>query len=473
MEPLTFLRTLRRGWIVIALAGMLGGLIGGLWATSQTPRYRATTTLFFSVTGVDSTSSLLQGSTFTQNQVRSYALLAKMPAVLGPVIEKLDLNMSPNQLATRVTTSIPPDTVLLNVGVESASPQEASDIANEVGTQLAKVVAELSKNGQSTGSGLKAEGTTVAEAPVPKWPFSPNTKKTVLLGLIAGLVVGSAAVLLREVLNTKVRNEDGVRAITEVPVLGSIPHDSSAAKKPVIRPGDHGPRAESLRRLTRNLDFVDLGRELKTVVVTSSIPNEGKSLTATNLAIVLSESMRVILVDADMRNPSVALALGVDGSRGLSTVLSGRAHPRDVVQELMRGQMAFMPAGEVPPNPSQLLASSRMANLLDDLRKAYDVVIIDSPPILPVSDATVLCQQVDGSLVVVNARLTTSSQLTECLRNFSRSGSRALGIVLNEANVAYDSYHYGAYGAKRSAPAEESLNPDPVAPAKPARRAAF
>ena len=442
MEPLDLLKTLRRGWIVIVFFGLLGALIALALSRSATPMYRATTTLFFSVSGVDSTAALFQGATFSQNQVQSYALLAKLPAVLQPVVDELDLDQSARQLSAQIATSIPADTVLLNVSVSSPSAESAAEIANSVGAELAKVVTNLSKSALSGDSGFAAEGTVVAEAEVPRFPYTPNTRKNVLLGLVLSLGLGAASVVVRDILNTKVRTEDDLHSVTDTPVIGVIPHESSNKSILVQR----GPRAEAFRRLTSNLDFVDLGHKLRILVVTSAMPGEGKTTTAINLAIILAESQRVLLVDADLRDPSIAGILGVDDSIGLSTVLSGRSSSADAIQLLRRSGLSFMSAGELPPNPSQLLGSEPMKQLLSELERQFDIVVVDSPPVLLTSDSTILTQQADASIVVVNARRTKSGQLRGCLRDLSLSGSPLLGIVLNQASTTNSIGSYGGYG---------------------------
>ncbi len=460
MELSRYLQVLRKGWLPILLASVLGMGCAALYSVTATPKYRATTSVFFSVVGGDSVSQLLQGSTFSQNQVRTYALLAQMPAVLDPVIDELKLDISAKSLARTVNTDAPADTVLLNISATSESPETAAAVANAVGTRLGDLVSTLSSDKAGGSSGLEVQATTVAKATPPSYPVTPNTRKNMVLGLLLGLLGGVAFVVLREVLNVKVRSEEDVHAITDTPVLGLIGNDSTVSRSPMLEVHDRSQRAEAMRRLRTNLEFLNYEGQVRSFVVTSSLPGEGKTTTAANLALTISESQRVLLIDADLRNPRVADLLGVDGSVGLSTVLSGRVPVAEAIQPWKRGRFDLLASGSVPPNPAELLGSSAMADLIRAMTERYDLVIIDSAPVLPVSDSAVLSRMAGGAIIVVNARKTTRSQLSDCLRTFARSGAHIHGVVLNQATVTGATY-YGTYGADRApqSPAQSPGNP--------------
>lgn len=446
MEPARFLNVLRRGWWVIAISGIVAGLAAFAYASTQTPLYKAKTSMYFSVVGGDSVTQMLQGSTFAQNQVRSFALLAYMPTVLDPVIDSLNLNMSASQLASTVSTYTPADTVLLDIMVTNPSPDTAAATANAIADQLALTVASLSASAPAGGSKLAVEARTVAKAQPPKYPVSPNKRKLTAMGIIAGMALGFGAILLRELLNTKVRTEADLREVTDATLLGVIGYDSTASRKPLILATDRSPRAEEMRRLRSNLEYLNYEGRLRSIVVTSALPSEGKTLMSTNLAIAMAASAQVLLIDADLRSPSVGEILGLDESLGLSAVLSGQSSFDEVKYQWRAGNLTVLTAGAIPPNPSQLLSSSAMSELLESLVERYDLVILDSAPILPVSDSTVLSKMADGALVIVNARKTTRHQLREALRTFGRSGARTLGVILNQAVTDKATAGYGTYG---------------------------
>jgi len=183
------------------------------------------------------------------------------------------------------------------------------------------------------------------------------------------------------------------------------------------------------------LQFIDVADRPKSIVITSSVPAEGKSTIALNLAVSLADTgARVILVDADLRRPSMAEYVGIEGNVGLTTVLIGRADVADVVQPLGTTTLDLLPSGRIPPNPSELLGSPAMAGLLDRLTASYDMVLLDSPPLLPVTDAAVLAKMAGGALVVVGADRIHRPQLVESLGSLQTAGAHILGIVLNKTD---------------------------------------
>lgn len=463
VNPDHYLGILRRGWLTLLLTTLIGGAIGGALGMTAVPQYQATTSVFFSLTGGDSTTQLLQGSTFAQNQVRSYELLVTTPAVLQPVITELGLQTTPKDLARQIQTEVPLDTVLVDIAVADPSAEQASRIANATAAQLAVVVGELSPTGDPSGKVVAVEATTVAPATPPEVPFTPNKRLDVALGLLLGFAVGAAIVVVRDVLDNKVRDERSVAALTEIPVIGIVGYDSSFRKHPVLPPGATGQRAEAIRRLGSNLSYLHLDASANCVLVTSAMPNEGKTSTAVNLALSLAENYRVALVDADLRRPSLSDMLGLAGGLGLVDVITGRASLDQALQPWARGTVQVLTAGPVPPNPSQLLAASQTSDLMRGLKERFDYVIIDTAPLLPVHDAALLGQIADTVLVVVNARATTTGQFTECLRSLELVGLQAGGIVLNQATAERRSSYYEDYVAAPrqpltdSPPAEDAL----------------
>jgi succinoglycan biosynthesis transport protein ExoP len=238
---------------------------------------------------------------------------------------------------------------------------------------------------------------------VPQEPSSPKAFRNLLLGLALGLLLGTGVGIHRHILDTKVRSEADIREITENPVLGIVGYTDELRKHPVIvRDEPLSAPSEEVRRLRTNLQFIDVARQPKSIVVISSIPAEGKSTIAINLAVSLAAAgARIILVDADLRRPTIAEYAGLEAAAGLTSVLIGRAEVADVVQTFRDHSLDILTSGPIPPNPSELLGFRAMAELLDELTASYDMVLLDSPPVLPVTDAAVLSKLADGALVVV------------------------------------------------------------------------
>jgi succinoglycan biosynthesis transport protein ExoP len=303
--------------------------------------------------------------------------------------------------------------------------------------------------------------TPIAGAEVPDKASSPKILQNLGVGLILGLLLGLGVAVLRHILDTKVRNENDVRALTESPILGVVAYDQEVSSHPVIlRDRPLAAPSEAVRRLRTNLQFIDIGNRSKSIVISSSIPGEGKSTIAINLAVSLADAgARVILVDADLRRPSIAEYLGIEGGVGLTTVLIGRAEVEDVVQPLGRTSLDLLAAGQIPPNPSELLGSTAMADLLERLSAAYDMVLLDSPPLLPVTDAVVLSNLAGGALVVVGVDRIHRPQLLQSLESLETAGAHLFGVVMNKiARREAAAYAYGS-GYDSYAPKQQRSTP--------------
>lgn len=435
------------------MATLLGLAAAGALTVTATTTYRATATVFFSLEFGNSASELVQGSTYTQDQVASFALLAKTPAVLQPVVTALHLPYSATALSGRIAASAPVNTAIINVSATDTDATDSARLANAVATSLSRVVegvAPLNSQGKPT-----VRAVTVAPAQVPSAPASPKVPLNLAAGLVAGLLAGVAGAYARERMDTRVRDADVVAQLTALPVVASIPARKRDAGHAVLtETHPHGAHAEAFRHLRTNLQFLGLpadaaegARGVQVVSVTSGLSAEGKSTVAANLASVLAETgARVLLVDADLRRPRVADLLGLEGSVGLTTVVLGRATVADVVQEWGTSGLHVLPAGSAPPNPSELLGSAQMAKLLRELRARYDYVVIDTPPVLPVADAVILSRQVDGVLVVANVTRAHRRHLSETLRTLEQVGGRTLGIVLNQVRREEETYRYDGQG---------------------------
>jgi len=469
MEIRDYIRILRKSWILIVclvLAGVAGAAVASLLAT---PKYQAQTSLFVSVQTSDTSTNgdLVQGSSFAQQKVASYVATVSSARVLEPVIKKLKLDESPSDLARQITASSPLNTVLVNIEVLASTPQGAANIANAVGESFRNLV--VNDLEEPTGGGpspVKIE--TIQPATAPAEATSPNTKLNLALGLLVGLALGIGAAVLRSALDTRIHSSDDVAHVTESPVVGGIIFDPDYKKQPLVVQADpHGSRAESFRTLRTNLQFINVDNGPRTFVMTSSVASEGKTTTAVNLGIALAETgARVVIIDGDLRLPRVAEVMGLEGAVGLTDVLIGRASLADVLQKWGRNSLSVLPAGQVPPNPSELLGSSAMHNLLKLLGSEYDYVVIDAPPLLPVTDAAVLSRFVGGAIMVCAAGRTRKNELAAAIGALENIGSHVFGVVLTMLPVkSSGSYGYGAYsyyGGSRADAAGRVLAAPPI-----------
>lgn len=458
VELRDYIRILRQSWVLIVSLTLLGLAAGVLLSISQTPTFNSSAKVFVSTSNGGTIGEIQQGSAFTQQRVKTYADLATTPIVLLPVIAELQLDVTGEELARDVTAAILPDTTLIEITVVDEDPALAAEVATAISESLTTVVESIETTGtgeaDSDGEPVTASPvrlTLVQHAAVPQRPVSPNVPLNIVLGGLIGLVLGVGGAVLRETLDTRIRNQRDLESVTEVPVIGGIVFDPKASDRPLIVHADpHSPRAESFRALRTNLQFLDAARPERSFVVTSSIESEGKSTTAANLAIALSDAgAKVLIVDADLRRPKVASYLGIEGAVGLTDVLIGRTELVDVIQPWGRGQMYVLPAGRVPPNPSELLGSPAMVETVAALNEAFDVVLFDAPPLLPVTDAAVLTRAAGGAILVVAVGRAHKGQVRGAFTVLENVDARVSGIVLTmlptKGPDAYG-YGYGSYG---------------------------
>ena len=439
--------------VVLALAGLLAGGTASLLAK---PTYTSVTQLFVAIQSSGSVSELQQGNTFSQARVQSYVKTVTTPAVLDPVIRKLGLDTTPSALAQEVKATSDLNTVLISIAVTDTSPVQSAAIAEGVADSLVQAVDELEtpRNGGESPVRLSI----VTPATSPESPTSPNTKLNLILGFAIGLIAGVGTSILRTILDNRIRGELDVRHVTPTPILGGISFDSDAVKKPLItQAGAHSPRSESFRQLRTNLQFAHINNDSKTVLVTSSIPGEGKSTTATNLAVSMAQAgQSVVLIDADLRRPMVGEYLGLDRTVGLTTALIGQASIHDLLQSWGDDNLFVLTSGQIPPNPSELLGSDQMRQLLSRLEESFDAVIIDAPPLLPVTDSAVLSQLVGGVVVVVGMQGVRQNELEKSLNALQMVQANVLGLVLNRIPTkGPDAYAYGGYYTYETRPAAQ------------------
>jgi succinoglycan biosynthesis transport protein ExoP len=269
-----------------------------------------------------------------------------------------------------------------------------------------------------------------------------------VLGFIVGILVGLALAFLREALDNRIRGQHDIEALTSAPILGAMFFDPKASQRPlVVHTEPKSPQAETYRSLRTNLQFLDFGEHNSSFVITSSLAAEGKSSTSSNLAIAIAQgNASVVVVDADLRRPRLASYLGLEGAVGLTDVLIGRVELVDALQKWGDNEMYVLPAGSVPPNPSELLNSPAMKKLILTLEAEFDTVIIDAPPLLPVTDAAILARSTRGAIVVASAGRVHKNQLRSAIGILESVEARVLGIVMTFVPTrGADAYGYGQY----------------------------
>jgi capsular exopolysaccharide synthesis family protein len=327
-------------------------------------------------------------------------------------------------------------------------------------------------------AGLRSSNIRIVDvARVPTSPSAPNIPRNIVLGLALGLLGGVGLAFVLESFDNTVRTPEEAQIISALPSLGIIPLSSKLIAKngrnghPRLSLSSRSPEtagslalitfarpkselAESYRALRTSILLSSLGSPPKVIMVTSALPQEGKTTTSINSAIVLAQrGGRVLLVDADLRRPGIHKALGLRNALGLSTVMTGGEGSEDAIVSTEIPNLFVLPAGPPPPQPAELLGSILMKDYLTRLRGAFDHIVIDTPPALSVTDAVLLSVEADSVLVVVRSGQTTKAALRRVRDLLSHVNARITGVVVNAFDLhsgssyyyQYDSKYYGRY----------------------------
>lgn len=432
MTPHEYLAIARERWRSI-VAGLLLGLIVAGSAVYLVPREYAVpvTMMVTSQVGADASSGGGSSSGEVSSQrLGAYSTLLQSRRLARDVITTLGLDTTPEELAARIAVTTAPDSVLLTATVTSGSPEQAVQIANAVAVQFIKEVAELEQPADRARPPT-VTATVFQAAELPAEQTAPRPFLYLALGAVLGLVVGLAGAVLRHAVDFRVRGRRQLEEVLGAPVLATIGRDPKIPRSPLVIYGAPTTSlAEAFRQLRTNVQFLNVGRQHKVILVTGANSDEGRTTTVCNLGVALAEAgTRVLILDADLRSPGVARLLRVDDTVGLTDVLVNRVSFERVLQPISP-TLDVLPSGWIPSNPSELLGSSRMVNLISTLHRAYDVVLIDSAPLLPVTDAAVLAPRADGVLVVVRHGRTSVPELQVAKETLQAVSGRILGSVM-------------------------------------------
>ena len=447
MELHDYTRILRQRWLLIGLTTVIAVGLALVFTLAATPQYKSNARLFVSTSQADD-AAVFQGGTFSQQRVKSYANLLTGEEISRRVVEETGVDDAPRDLSSRIKATVQPDTVVLSISVTDPSAKRARMLTQATAEVFVGYVAELETAPGKSTAPVKA--TIVDRATTPGGPFSPQPIRNLGLALILGLLAGGGLAVLRDTTDNRVKNEDDLAEATgNAAMLGTVHFDKSAAATPLISGlSGHAPRVEAFRVLRTNLQFVNVDASNKVFVITSAVPAEGKSSTACNLAISMADSgQSVLLIEGDLRRPKATSYFGLENTVGVTTVLLGRIGLEAAIQHTADA-CDLLASGVKPPNPAELLQSDVMKRMLDDARRIYDVVLIDAPPLLPVTDAAVLSAESDGAILVVRHGSTTRDEVEASVGRLDSVGARLVGVIVNMAPQTKrggSSYGYG-YG---------------------------
>ena len=437
MEIRVYLDFLRRHWFLLVLGPVTAGLVAFFVTQELTPIYRAMATVLVNRTmtpGVIEYSDILSSERLTS----TYAQLVTRPAVLDEVRSRLAIDLSNHDLEGMLAISPVTDTQLLHVSASDPDPVFAAALANTTAQAFA----------QDNESQLARPGSVSIARPaaVPESPVSPQLLVNLALAVVLGCLLAGGLGLLLDYLDDTVKSAEDIEAVAGLPTLAQIGR-FRVKTGPAFATELQSRSAEAYRQLRTNVHFTTLGKDLKTIVITSAHAEEGKSTTAANLATVLAQAGdRVILVDTDLRRASLNETFDGPNSFGLTGLLLKDVDDPALALIATRWKnLRLLPSGVLPPNPSELLTSARMQRLVAQLREMADYVIFDTPPVLAVTDAIVLAARMDGTILVTLAGRTRSEALRMAAQTLKQANARLFGVVLNKAKIRSgdDDYYRG------------------------------
>ena len=447
MDFKDFLRVLRRRWKTIIAVFALAIIASAGYSLLATPKYQSTASVAIS-TDVTSSTDAYIASFFASSRVNTYAQLATSGAVLQKVIDEAHLDLTPSELAPKISAVVPTGTTIITVSARDDSAREAQVLAQTVAEQLSSYIADFETPNGKEFQPVKAVVSDPAD--FDGSPVSPKTTLYLIIAAFLGLILGLALALVRDILDSTIKSPEDVGTVVDQPVLGHVSYDANLSKHPLLTDlGSHDPRTEAFRLVRTNLQYLSPDSTPKSFVITSALPGEGKTSTSTNLAIALAQAgKRVLLVDADLRQPNAARVLGLERSVGLTTVLVGRSTLQESVQHHAASGIDFLASGPLPPNPTEILQSRATRDLMTTLSAQYDAVVVDAPPLLPVADAAIVATYVDGAMVVIRHGRTTKDQLKHAVDRLNHVGATVFGVLSN-MSPRRGSRNYGegyAYG---------------------------
>lgn len=501
------LRILRRRWWILLLLIVVASGSAYFTVSRQAPLYQATAVFLVNpgaLVGSSDYSSLQDSQRLTQ----TYSELVNTQSMRDRVAMVVGENETES---SDVTVNTVPDTLLIEVTVTHESPEIAANTANafvsefqayiqsqnesrleqsrssvdqqiaflneqiaEIDTQLAMPVnaeseslqlqrrtyASMIADLESDAASISMQATTsspfvepVDPAYPPSQPSSPDVTQSTILGAVVGILIAAGVVALLEYLDSTVKSHSDIAEFVNAPLLSSIPVDSDAKGQRGDRQlftlsHSRSSQAEAIRLLRTNLNFASVERPLYSVVVTSAVPDEGKSTLAANLAVAAAQSGKsVVLVDADLRKPSQAKIFGVNNRSGISSYITDHQRTwQSISQNTYVSGLALITSGPLPPNPSEMISSARFRSMIQDLEQKFDLVIIDSPPIHSASDALLAGFIADGVLLVTHYGTTRIDSVRSATTQIQQSGARLVGVVLNRVKGSQASYSGGYYG---------------------------
>lgn len=433
----------KRYLYIVVLVVFLGVLVVFIYDVAfKTPLYSTYTTVLLVKDSTSEDVDTINQSDVVLNQklVSTYREIIKSRLVLEQVISRLNLNYSVDKISKKISVQALSDTAILKITITDENPKTAAAIANSIGEVFSSEITELYKINNVS---------ILDKALVPTTRSNNKTAQDVILVALITFVGSSAIVFVIFYFDDTIRQVDQIESEMGIPVIAKIFKDSNGIDLVV----DKKPNAivsESIRTLRTNLQFSAIDKEVKTILITSSVPTEGKSFISANLAISFAQTgKKVLLIDCDLRKGRQHRIFSVTSKDGLSNLLiSDIANCSDYISTTKVKNLFIMPRGIVPPNPSELLNSKKNAALINLLKKHFDIIILDGAPIAGLSDSLILSSYVDKVLLVSSINYTSKTDLKNTIKSLENVNANLAGCIANNVSATHGGGKYYYYEEK-------------------------
>jgi succinoglycan biosynthesis transport protein ExoP len=418
----------RAYWLFAGGLTLVGGLAGTAVSLAATPQYLAHARVYVSTSGGESGNTSYQDAVASQQSALSLARLMSSEVVTERVVQSMKLSMSPSDLASKMTATVEPETVLINLTVINPSPTEAREIANTTALEFSEFVKQLPVTDNPMA--VRPQVTLVQPAVTPSGPISPNTLRNLGLGALAGLGAGLALANLRNRADGSVRDVRELEHFAGEPPLGSIPTSSNRDGKLLDVVTKDQNVLESFKEVRTNLQHALDDRPSRIVCVTSAGTREGKTATVIGMALALSDAgHRVVVVDSDLRDADLSNQLGLGDTDGLTELLSNELEVDAAIHPSGLPRIDAVSSGVASRQPSELLNSEKAAVVFRLLGERYDYVLVDTPALLAFTDGAVVADHMDGVVLVARWAYVESADIESAVANLRRVDATVLGPI--------------------------------------------
>lgn len=469
MEEIDLVELLKMFWrkkILIILITILFIGIGYIYITRfVTPMYTSTTTLVLASNNEknkSNTTSTAAEVAVNTKLVSTYSELIKSQKVLREVVADTGINITEEQLKKEISIESVSSTSLINISVEDKIPENSSKIANEIANVFTKKVAEIYNINNVQ---------IVNQAEIPQGPSNINHKKDIVIFGLIGLLVSITYIIIANMFDTTIKSSEELDDVFGLPILASIPMYGKKAQKGndkelIVDKDPKSPISEVFRTLRANIQFMNTKQKSKVVLVTSTVEGEGKSWIAANLAVTFAQAGKLTLViDADMRKGRQYDIFNIKAKPGISNYLSGIIDENkeknedeindieNYIQETQIKNLYVIPSGDTPPNPSELLLSHKMRDVIKQLKEQCDVIIVDGTQCDLIADSLVLARLADTTIITTAYKQTKKENLRKVIEKIINVGGKNIGFVLNKVHISEkkyeESYYYGSTKDKK------------------------